>query len=485
MPTIIRKIAIALLLGLDGVLKASGGQYYDLALKAFDSGDYERCIEIFEKKLPAEIKQEKKARTYNNYNWWPYIESAVAMKDFKRAFHGITDNNRIINKKYWIDDRWWNLTPRDLELWPEEKKPLLDVVLEKFFLAYNDDVAAFRASPLVRHIAGTGRYTVDNMVAQAAEFYFRNSLEALKYRSDATFYHLRRSADFGHAEALGIVAEALEKGYISVDGGDNLPVARNMKEASAYLRQLMEVTPDDAYPYYMCGQLLLYGDETVRDPAAAIGCFDKAIERIQEKNLHKSAAYKKRALCYMEMGDTVGFFNKNKEALEAGVNSVAHNLGNCYKNGWGTPVDFRKAFEAYSAGLERQDALSPVVPCQWEVALLLRDSKGCTADPERALELFKAASDAGLIFAQYTLAEEYYNRQQWSDAMTLCQTVAEREDRIPDAARASVCKKIASMYTHGRGVESDEAAAKLWWDRAASYGDDDAGLISRWLGQKQ
>lgn len=42
MPTIIRKIAIALLLGLAGVLTASAGQYYDLALKAFDSGDYER-----------------------------------------------------------------------------------------------------------------------------------------------------------------------------------------------------------------------------------------------------------------------------------------------------------------------------------------------------------------------------------------------------------------------------------------------------------
>lgn len=93
MPTIIRKIAIALLLGLAGVLTASAGQYYDLALKAFDSGDYERCIELFEKKIPAEIKQNKKEQGYVHYSWWPYVESAFAMKDFKRAYKGINKHN--------------------------------------------------------------------------------------------------------------------------------------------------------------------------------------------------------------------------------------------------------------------------------------------------------------------------------------------------------------------------------------------------------
>lgn len=488
MPTIIRKTAIALLLAIAGAVTASAGQYYDLAVKAFETGDYERCIELFEKKIPAEIKQENKAAIYNPYSWWPYIESAFAVKDFKRAFHGITDNHRIINKKYWIDDRWWNLTPHDLELWPEDKKPLLDVVLERFFSRHREDVVAFRNSPFIKHIISTGRYTEDELIAQAAEAYFQDSKTALKYKQDATFHYLLCAADFGHVEAARVVADAFERGYIGIEGGDNIPVSVNKEKSFYYWKRISESSAaagmERMVALYKCAEMFMYGKGTEKDPAAAIGYFDKVIEGISEKNFYKSAAYKNRAQCYMEMGDTVSFFNKNKEALEAGCNSVAHNLGNCYKSGHGTDIDYNKAFEAYSAGLEKQDALSPVVPCQWEVGMLLRDGKGCTADPERALELFKSASDAGWIFAQYTLAEEYYKRQQWTEAMNLCRLVTDSDKRIPNAARASVCKMMARMYTHGRGVEADEAQAQQWWDRAASYGDDDAEIIRQWLGIK-
>ena len=488
MPTIIRKTAIALLLAIAAAVTASAGQYYDLAVKAFETGDYERCIELFEKKIPAEIKQENKAAIYNPYSWWPYIESAFAVKDFKRAFHGITDNHRIINKKYWIDNRWWHLTPSDLELWPEDKKPLLDVVLKEFFYSRRHDAAAFRNSPLVRHIASTGRCTVDDLADQAAQLFFDKSNESLKYHGDDTLYFLRCAADFGHVVATRVVANAFEQGYIDVNGGENIPVSVDKEKAFYYWKKNSESSAaagmERMVALYKCAEMFMYGKGTEKDPAAAIGYFDKVIEGISEKNFYKSAAYKNRAQCYMEMGDTVSFFNKNKEALEAGCNSVAHNLGNCYKNGYGTDIDYNKAFEAYSAGLEKQDALSPVVPCQWEVGMLLRDGKGCTADSERAFQLLKEASDAGLIFAQYTLAEEYYKRQQWTEAMNLCRLVTDSDKRIPNAARASVCKMMARMYTHGRGVEADEAQAQQWWDRAASYGDDDAEIIRQWLGIK-
>ena len=484
MTTIIRKTAIALLLAIAGAVTASAGQYYDLAVKAFETGDYERCIELFEKKIPAEIKQEKKAAIYNPYSWWPYIESAFAVKDFKRAFHGITDNHRIINKKYWIDDRWWNLTPHDLELWPEDKKPLLDVVLKEFCYSRRHDAGAFRNSPLVRHIASTGRCTVDDLAAQAAQLFFDKSNESLKYHGDDTLYFLRCAADFGHVDALKIAGDAFEKGFITLSDGERLPVTKDPKLGLEYWKKLCTVTPDDMFPFFSIGQILLYGDSIVRDPAAALGYCDKAIERIKEKNVFASAAYKNRANCYLELGDTLSFFNKNKEAFELGYNSVAHNLGNCYKNGYGTPVDFEKAFEAYSAGLEKQDVISPVAPCKWDVAMLLRDGKGCTADPERAFQLLKEASEAGVTFAQYTLAEEYYKRQQWAEAMKWCRTVIDSDKRIHNAARASVCKMMARMYTHGRGVEADEAQAQQWWDRAASYGDDDAEIIRQWLGIK-
>lgn len=484
MPTIIRKTAIALLLAITGAVTASAGQYYDLAVKAFETGDYERCIELFEKKIPAEIKQDKKAAIYNPYSWWPYIESAFAVKDFKRAFHGITDNHRIINKKYWIDDRWWNLTPHDLELWPEDKKPLLDVVLKEYFYSRRHDAAAFRNFPLVRHIASTGRCTVDDLAAQAAQLFFDKSNESLKYHGDDTLYFLRCAADFGHVDALKIAGDAFEKGFITLSDGERLPVAKDVKLGLEYWKKLCTVTPDDMLPFFRIDQILLYGDSTVRNPAEALGYCDKAIQRSKEKNVFASAAYKDRANCYLELGDTLSFFNKNKEAFELGYNSVAHNLGNCYKNGYGTPVDFEKAFEAYSAGLEKQDVISPVAPCKWDVAMLLRDGKGCTADPERSFQLLKEASEAGVIFAQYTLAEEYYKRQQWEEAMNLCRLVTDSDKRIPNAARASVCKMMARMYTHGRGVEADEAQAQQWWDRAASYGDDDAEIIRQWLGIK-
>ncbi len=491
MPIVIRKIAIALLLGLAGVLTASAGQYYDLALKAFDSGDYERCIELFEKKIPAEIKQEKKEDPYKEYDWWPYVESAFAIKDFKRAYKGINEHiKRIDQKKDWLGRPLVKLTPSDLERWSYEKKEELNYLLIIFCHRQHYDADAFCNSPFIRHISNTDSYSLIGLKIKAAEIYFDDFLTAIKYKYEGskTLNFLRYASNFGHTDATFILAKAFEEGKIVLTNGDSLKIVQDVPQSLRYWRELAQdssILPFyRLYPTYKCAEIYLYND-TVKDLSKAISYFDDVIEGFSGKNVYKSAAYKNRAQCYMEMGDTVSFFNKNKEAFELGYNSVAHNLGNCYKSGYGTPVDYEKAFEAYSAGMEAQNALSPVVPCQWETGMLLRDGKGCAADPERALELFKAASDAGLIFAQYTLAEEYYNRQQWSDAMTLCQTVAERDDSIPDAARASVCKKIASMYTHGRGVEPDEAAAKLWWDRAASYGDDDADLISRWLGQNQ
>ncbi len=489
MPTIIRKTSIALLLGLAGVLTASAGQYYDLALKAFDSGDYERCIELFEKKIPAEIKQEKKERIFNNYSWWPYVESAFAIKDFKRAYKGINNHIKVIDqKKDWVGRPLVPLTPSDLEHWFLEKKEELDYLLVIFFHEQRYDADNFNNSPFVKHLAGINRYTLNSLKAKAAETYFNDAIESLKYSSDFAFGDLIRAADFGHMEAAEAVAKAYETGKLKLSDGSSIAVVRDMARSLGYWEKLADAraarTDTELYPLYKCAEIYLYND-TIRNLPKAISYFDRVILSEVNAPFLKSAAHKNRAQCYMEMGDTVAFFNKNREAFEAGYNSVAHNLGNCYKNGWGTRIDFDKAFEAYSAGMEAQNVFSPVVPCQWETGMLLRDGKGCAADPERAMELFKAASDAGLIFAQYTLAEEYYKRQQWGEAMKLCWTVADREEEIPNAARASVCKMMARMYTHGRGVPADEAQARQWWDRAASYGDDDAGIISRWLGQNQ
>lgn len=493
MPTIIRKTAIALLLAIAGAVTASAGQYYDLAVKAFETGDYERCIELFEKKIPAEIKQYKKEQGFVHYSWWPYVESAFAMKDFKRAYKGINKHILVLDqKKDFAGRSVVPLTPSDLERWPlgknKEVDYLLNYLLDIFFHRYSYDVEAFRKSPFIKHIANANRYTVNDLVAKAAEVYFQDSKRGLEYHGAGTLDNLCWAADFGHVVATRVVANAFEQGYIDVNGGENIPVSVDKEKAFYYWKKNSESSAaagmERMVALYKCAEMFMYGKGTEKDPAAAIGYFDKVIEGISEKNFYKSAAYKNRAQCYMEMGDTVSFFNKNKEALEAGCNSVAHNLGNCYKSGHGTDIDYNKAFEAYSAGLEKQDALSPVVPCQWEVGMLLRDGKGCPPDPERALELFKSASDAGWIFAQYTLAEEYYKRQQWTEAMNLCRLVTDSDKRIPNAARASVCKMMARMYTHGRGVEADEAQAQQWWNRAASYGDDDAEIIRQWLGIK-
>lgn len=488
MPTIIRKTAIALLLAIAGAVTASAGQYYDLAVKAFETGDYERCIELFEKKIPAEIKQEKKEDPYKEFDWWPYVESAFAMKDFKRAYQGINKHiKRIDQKKDWLGRPLVKLTPSDLEHWAWEKKEELDYLLVIFCHRKPYNVETFLKSPFVNHIASTDTYSLIGLKNKAAEIYFDDFLTSIKYSGDGTLSFLSSASDFGNTDATFILAKALEAGNITLNNGDSVKIVQDVSESLKYWKKLAQdyslIPAHRLVPTYKCGEIYLYND-TLKDLSKAISYFDDVIGGFSGKNAYKSAAYKNRAQCYMEMGDTVSFFNKNKEAFELGYNSVAHNLGNCYKCGYGTPVDYEKAFEAYSAGIEMQDELSPVVLCKYEVGMLLRDGKGCTADPERALELFKSASDAGWIFAQYTLAEEYYKRQQWTEAMNLCRLVTDSDKRIPNAARASVCKMMARMYTHGRGVEADEAQAQQWWDRAASYGDDDAEIIRQWLGIK-
>ena len=193
---------------------------------------------------------------------------------------------------------------------------------------HKDDVNAFRNSPMIQHIAGTGRCSVDDLVAQAAQLYLDSANDALKFDSGSAFHYMICAADFGLPDALKIAADAFEKGFLAVNGGENIPVAKNVGRALEYWKKLSVVTPDNLYPDYRCGQILLYTDSEEKNPEAAVSYFDKVIERSDKKGFLVSAAYKNRAQCYLVMGDTVALFNKHKEAFEAGCNSGAHNLGN-------------------------------------------------------------------------------------------------------------------------------------------------------------
>lgn len=67
----------------------------------------------------------------------------------------------------------------------------------------------------------------------------------------------------------------------------------------------------------------------------------------------------------------------------------------------------------------------------YNLGIILSKGLGGTADPERAVSLFRVAADAGIAVAQHNLALAYYA---------------------------------------GNGVEKNNAQASIWWERAARHG---------------
>lgn len=126
--------------------------------------------------------------------------------------------------------------------------------------------------------------------------------------------------------------------------------------------------------------------------------------------------------------------------------------------------DYARAFEIWLP-LAQQDDLAAMR----NVALLLKEGRGTTPNPERALYFFERAGRGGLISAQVNTAFMYLNGEG------IAQDYKKASFWFHAAALAGVPParyNLGVLYENGLGVDRDPARALAWYALAARTGHE-------------
>ena len=262
--------------------------YYQQLMEIYKKGDYLSYINKFDK------SKFKDDGSYNSYRlqFWVYLaESYIACGDYEKAVHALTDKHRVLNKRMWINGRWWTLNGDDLRKWSIEKKPLMDYLFDKILTYYGHDYELFKKSPLIKHIASLNREgdSIEDLSAWAADLFYSSGHWV---KNIGTIY----AANFGKIEAQKDLARKYLKG-IDVDC-DTI-------KALYYLTMAADQGDTDAANYV--ANSYLNGVGVAKD-------YDKA-------------------------------FNLFMRSSQKNDRTAKYGLGLCHYYGYGTPINKTKAIE--------------------------------------------------------------------------------------------------------------------------------------------
>lgn len=181
--------------------------YYQQLIEIYKKGNYLSYIKKFEKNKFKERDDNGHYVFYSDAYWVYLADSYIACGDFEKAVHALTDKHRVLNKRMWINGRWWTLSRNDLKTWSIEKKPLMDLLFCRIIAYYGDDYDLFKKSPLINHIASLNRegYSIKDLSAWAADEFYSPGKWA---GNIGTIY----AANFGKIEAQKKLARIYMKG---------------------------------------------------------------------------------------------------------------------------------------------------------------------------------------------------------------------------------------------------------------------------------
>lgn len=138
-------------------------------------------------------------------------------------------------------------------------------------------------------------------------------------------------------------------------------------------------------------------------------------------------------------------------------------LGRCYENGLGVKQDLAVAAQWYQLAAEQNDSEAQVL-----LAYCYEVGAGVPQDPRAVVTLMTRAADSGNAEAQFNLAL-YYSKG-------LYQTAKDQKESFrwaklaADQGYAQAERFVGACYEYGFGVPANQAAAALWYNRAAAQG---------------
>lgn len=488
-----RKTITLLLLSIVSIACLFAGENYERAVKAMKDGDYNLCIELYKKAIPAEEKAEKKKSKYyvTSCSNIPLVESYIALGRFDDAVSAFESNEfashrlGILNrnqKKTKFECDGVRLNGDLLRTWPidnvswDAREYVFDAMMLEFVRFYHHSKDEFIKSPFIIHLDKTGNQSIEESCNFAANhlFGFISGYRGGVFPMDYLYF----AAGFGHEEAISILANGYCLGYIHINGEEiNMP--KDFGQALIYWKLLAE--RDIPMALYSSAVLLTNGSVAQTDTLTALKYYDRLTKLYTECDFMTENAYKFIATYKKKADDDTGYFITLREALDNGHLWAANNLGECYKRGIGCNVSFENAYRTFLKGTET-DVKFEKAMCQYQTAILMKSGKGCPENVEKALELLKESAESDFVFSQFLLATDMYDSGDYSESFRWASSLSGNIEALPQSPRSRICSLMAKMYEFGRGTGIDSEKAGYWWTKAAEYGDEDAEQIRQWLG---
>lgn len=246
----------------------------------------------------------------------------------------------------------------------------------------------------------------------------------------------------------------------------------NIDSAINYFEKCKTIDPKYLSAYIELSEIFRHGKGVEKDLDRAIANLDKEIA------LGFYEAYGAKASCYMDRGDFDNFAKNLQEGYIKGVKTVIHNLADCYYYGNGVAQSYKRAFDLFNEG----SSSNPL--CHYRIAVMYKEGVGVEKNQDKAIEHLSIASDKGVTQAQYLLGCEMYEGKNivrnYEESVRLLSQALEGK-YIPNEVKGDICRKLASCYRFGRGVEVDEKKADSYTNMSAIYGNEDAKKIQDWL----
>lgn len=173
-----------------------------------------------------------------------------------------------------------------------------------------------------------------------------------------------------------------------------------------------------------------------------------------------------RAMAAFRRGDHAGALALWEPLARAGNARAQANIGACFAEGLGAPVDPPLALRWLTPAAE-----AGYPPGQRNLAsLLLRGGRGVEPDAARAAALYREAAEAGDGLAQDMLSWMLLEGEVMPP-----DPVEARRWALAAAGQgvASSMTRLGMLHHHALGVERDVAEAARWWRLAAERGDAD------------
>lgn len=147
---------------------------------------------------------------------------------------------------------------------------------------------------------------------------------------------------------------------------------------------------------------------------------------------YSTAADLMKGMEALRAGDFTTAFGEFLPLAERGDRHAQFNLGYMFRNGYGVPVDYKKAREWYVRAADQGS-----VAAQNNLGDFFRDGLGVSKDAKIAVEYYRSAARQGFPLAQ---------------------------------------NNLGAMFSRGTGVQQSDLHAYAWWVIAVSNGDTTAPI---------